>query len=336
MDYKKSGVDLERVARVKAEIKRLAQSTYGNQVLAGVGPFGAMYELGPGTVLVQSIDGVGTKLKLAQMMNSVSACGIDLVNHCINDILCQGAKPLIFLDYIAQDRLRPQEVLSLIEGITIACKEAGISLIGGETAQMPGTYQGESSDVVGSITGVVKKHKIIDGGSIRVGNKILGLPSSGLHTNGYSLVNKLFWEKKQYSPYFYFKELRGQLGRILLEPHQSYLKPIQSLIHHQTEQGFFLLINGIAHITGGGLKENIARILPESCRAKIRLGSWPILPIFQFVQEQGGITSKEMYRVFNMGIGMVLIVSAIDVEEIFEFLRQIGQPVYEIGEVVAA
>lgn len=333
-DYKEAGVDLDAVRNLKKEIAKIAKETYNSQVLAGVGPFGSMFDLGHSQVLVVTVDGVGTKLKLAQMMNSAMTCGKDLVNHCINDILCQGAKPIFFLDYVAQDRLRPHEVLAIIEGMALACKEAGIPLIGGETSQMPRIYQDGQSDLVGFMAGSAEKHKIIDGHLIRAGDKILGLASRGLHTNGYSLVNKLL-ERNQWSPYFYFKELNGQLGRVLLAVHKSYLKPIKMILDHRDKLGFYFVIHGIAHITGGGIRENIERILPENCQAKISLGSWPVLPIFQFIQKEGEISDKEMYRVFNMGIGMVLVVSAIEAQEIYDLFQGIGEPVYEIGEVIA-
>lgn len=338
--YKESGVDLAEAADVKRQIKKIAGKTYQKGVLAGIGPFGAMFDLSEilakyhNPVLVSTTDGVGTKLKIAQMMNSQVTIGMDLVNHCINDALCQGAKPLFFLDYIAQDKLRASEVLKLIEGMSHSCGEANVSLIGGEIAQMPGTYRDQECDVVGTMIGVVERHKIIDGHLIRPGDKILGLPSSGLHTNGYSLARDILFRRKKWSPYFYFKELGGQLGRALLAAHKSYLKPISLLFEHRDDIGLHFVIHGIAHITGGGFEENIKRILPEGCGARIRLNSWPVLPIFQFIQKRGRVSSKEMYKVFNMGIGMVIVVSALQAPRVFEVLWQKGQPVYEMGEIV--
>ena len=227
MKYQKAGVDIQGSNQVTKEIKKLAESTYDKNVLAGVGPFGAMYDLEDGRVLVQSIDGVGTKLLLAKKMNVyfMFGIGMDIVNHGIGDVLCSGAKPLTFMDYIAQDRLREEEIVEIVWGMAFACQEAKISLIGGETAQLPGVYQKEGLDVVGQMTGIVEKDKIIDGSKIRPGDKIIGLPSTGPHTNGYSLIRKIL-EKKKYSLYSFWPELAGLLGTALLAVHRSYLKTL--------------------------------------------------------------------------------------------------------------
>lgn len=341
-EYQETGVDIQGSNAVKKEIGKLAQTTYDKNVLAGVGSFGAMYDLTEikkncrKPVLVQSMDGVGTKLVIAKAMNSLSVCGRDLVNHCINDIL--PAKPIIFMDYIAQDRLREEEILQIIKGMISACREAGISLIGGETAQMPGTYKEGQFDIAGVMTGIIEKDQIIDGSKIKPGDKIIGLPSTGLHTNGYSLIRKIFFsqpaetssegeEEKGWSPYFCFKELGDQIGRILLQPHRSYLWPISLLLNNRCK------IHGIAHITGGGLPDNIARILPENYQAQIRLGSWPISSIFPFIQREGHISIEEMYQVFNMGIGIVLIVSRETSKKIHKILWENKEACYTIGEI---
>lgn len=286
MRYKETGVDIQGSGQVKNAIKKLAGKTRNRNVLAGVGLFGGLYDLGNGMVLVVSIDGAGTKIELARQLGKLQSIGTDIVNHCINDILCMGAKPLFFLDYIAQDQLRSQEVIQLVEGMTSACLKAGLPLIGGELAQMPDIYSEGKSDAVGMITGLVEKKRIIDGGKIKPGDRIIGLPSVGPHTNGYSLIRKIFPQPQSH----------------LLSPHRSYLRPVSFLL----AEGFD--IRGIAHITGGGLSGNIVRILPKNCQAQIRLDSWPILPIFQYIQRKGNVPAKEMRQVFNMGIGMVLIV----------------------------
>ncbi len=332
MDYKNAGVNIQRSDEVKKEIARLVRLTYNKDVLAGVGSFGAMYDSGP-FVLVASIDGAGTKIVIAKEMNSLEVIGRDLVNHSINDILCQGATtPLFFMDYIAQGKLDGQEIEDLITGMVFSCKEAGIiALIGGETAQMPGIYKEGMLDTVGVIIGKVERNKIIDGSKIKPGDMIIGLPSSGPHTNGYSLIRKIFSEKLGWSPYFWsfwIEELGGRLGKALLKPHRSYLQSV-SLLLNQFE------IHGIAHITGGGLAGNIVRVLPEGCQAQIRLGSWPVLPIFRYIQKEGRVSNEEMYQVFNMGIGMVLIVSREISTEIYKFLWDNNELCYFIGEIFA-
>jgi len=330
--YKETGVDIQGSDEVVKEIKRLAENTYSKNVLAGVGLFAAMYDLSAikayrQPVFALSVDGVGTKPVVAKMMSSLRTCGIDLVNHCINDVLCQGAKPIIFMDYIAQDRLRKEEIVELVGGMSLACKEAGISLVGGETAQMPAVFKEEELDLVGFMVGLVEKDDLIDGSKIEPGDILIGLPSNGLHTNGYSLVRDIFFEEKGGSPYFWFKELGGQLGRILLQPHKSYLQPLSLLFRNHLE------VSGIAHITGGGLPGNIPRILPEGCQAQIRLRSWPVLPIFQFIQKQGKVPLKEMYQVFNMGIGMVLVVPPRVSLQIYRLFDDYKIPFYVIGAV---
>lgn len=339
-NYARAGVDLEGVAIVKEQIKTLVQATHDENVLGRPGLFAALYRIGP-YVFAASVDGVGTKLKIAQDMgaNALRGVGRDLVNHCVNDILCQGARPVFFMDYFAQDRLREGEVLWVIEGVVEACLSAGINpekipLIGGETAQMLGVFKGGQADLVGFILGLVEEDKIIDGAEIKPGDKIIGLPSLGLHTNGYSLARRIVEERVGSPPDVWTldietDEFQGQLGQALLQPHKNYLRAVFPLL----EQDFGAGIHGIAHITGGGLPGNIDRVLPPNCQALIRLGSWPVLPIFQYIQRLGDIPATEMYQVFNMGIGMVLIVSPDSTEAIFGALADMNEPAYLIGEI---
>ena len=334
MNYLQCGVDIEGSNAVIRKIKQLASITYNPNVRLGVDLFGAVYNLKKyrRPILVSSVDGVGTKLMIAKELGKLEVCGRDLVNHCINDILCQGAKPLFFMDYIAQDCLRNEEIIQLVRGMVSACQEAGIALIGGETAQMPGIYVSGQLDVVGFIVGVVEEGKLIDGSAIKPGDVILGLPSTGLHTNGYSLARKILSSKFGWSPYyllFWIEDLQERLGTALLKEHKSYLKPITSLL----EAG--IKIHGLAHITGGGIVGNILRILPPNCTAFIRWRSWPVLPIFQFLQREGRIPTSEMYRVFNMGIGMILVTPQNQIDGIFELFTSQKEPVYVIGEIKA-
>jgi len=264
--------------------------------------FGGLYELQgyKNPVLVSSMDGVGTKLKLAVTMDSLSSAGIDIVNHSVNDILTCGAAPLFFLDYIAMGKLIPEKVRDIVKGVSSACQAVGCSLIGGETAEMPGLYSGDDFDLVGTIVGIVEKDKIINGQSILAGDVVLGLPSSGLHTNGYSLARKVLGESKDRLEKKY-TQLGQTLGEALLTPHRCYYKELYPVLH---------LIKGLAHITGGGFPGNISRILPQNVSAVIDTGTWDVPPIFSLIQNQGEIDKEEMYRVFNMGIGMVIIASA--------------------------
>lgn len=287
-----------------------------------MGFFGGLFEFkGYQTpVLVSSVDGVGTKLKIACTLAKHDTIGIDIVNHCVNDILTCGAEPLFFLDYIGIGKLVPEKVKAIAQGLAQACREVGCALIGGETAEMPGIYGGEDYDLVGFIIGVVEKEKIIMGKTIAVGDTILGLPSSGLHTNGYSLVRQIFGETRSALDTNY-PELGRTLGEELLEPHRCYYQQLKPLLP---------LLKGIAHITGGGLMGNVPRILPEGTAAQFRSGTWTIPPIFQLIQQQGNVDQAEMYRVFNMGIGMVLIVSPGDADRLAKALPE----AHIVGEVV--
>ncbi|MEK7282024.1 MAG: phosphoribosylformylglycinamidine cyclo-ligase [Chloroflexota bacterium] len=314
--YAQAGVDLGSAAEVKAIIQRLAAPTLNSNVLAGVGPFASLFRLGGYSrpVLVSSCDGVGTKLKVASLLNRYDTVGIDLVHHCVNDILCAGAEPLFFLDYIAMGKLSPERVAALIQGITAACLELGLPLIGGETAEMPGIYQEEDCDLVGFILGVMEEGRGIDGHSIVPGDILLALPSSGLHTNGFSLARKVFAvEEKPDILNREFPQLGRSLGEELLEPHRCYYPQLKPLLPY---------IKGIAHITGGGIGGNLSRILPDGVMARIKGGSWPVPPIFRLIQEQGAVPEAEMYRVFNMGLGMVLVCSARDKDKVHALLPE--------------
>ena len=290
--------------------------------MSGVGFFGGLFEFKGYNepVLVSSVDGVGTKLKIATALAKHDTIGIDIVNHCVNDILTCGAEPLFFLDYIAMGKLVPEQVEAIARGLAQACREVGCALIGGETAEMPGLYAGEDYDLVGFIIGVVEKGKIVMGKTIVVGDTIIGLPSSGLHTNGYSLVRKLFGISQSVL-HTYYPELGRTLGEELLEPHRGYYHQLKPLLP---------IIKGMAHITGGGLVGNVPRILPQGMAAKFNTQAWTILPIFRLIQQRGNVDQQEMYRVFNMGIGMVVICSPEDVDQFIEVLPEAKV----IGEVV--
>ena len=295
--------------------------------MSGVGFFGGLFEFKgyKQPVLVSSVDGVGTKLKIATVLARHNTVGIDIVNHCVNDILTCGAEPLFFLDYIAMGKLVPEQVEAVAQGLAQACRQVGCALIGGETAEMPGLYAGEDYDLVGFIIGAVEKEKIIMGKTIVVGDTIIGLPSSGLHTNGYSLVRKIFGETKS-ALGKYYPELGRTLGDELLEPHRCYYHQLKPLLP---------LIKGMAHITGGGLIDNVPRVLPQVMAAKFHSHSWAIPPIFQLIQQRGNVARNEMYRVFNMGIGMVVICSSENVDQFTKALPEakvIGEVVEQAGK----
>lgn len=323
LNYRASGVDIDEATRAKELIKKRAKETFTKGVLTNIGFFGAMYELGKYNqpVLVSSTDGVGTKLKIAAALEKYDTVGIDLVNHCVNDIFTCGATPLFFLDYIAVGKLIPHVIDELVKGLVIACKQVNCALIGGETAEMPGVYQPPDFDLAGFIIGVVEKDGIKTGETIREGDCILGIPSSGLHTNGYSLARKIFGTEREVLNE-YKKELGATLGEVLLKPHRCYYSQLRPLLP---------AIKGLAHITGGGLVDNIPRIMPSGTGALFYKGSWDILPIFKTIQKLGNINDKEMFRVFNMGIGMVIVCDKANVTE----LRIKDNELLLIGEVVA-
>jgi phosphoribosylformylglycinamidine cyclo-ligase len=324
LTYATAGVDIGAAQRAKEIVRLKAQTTFRSEVLSDIGFFGGLFELKNyhQPVLVSSTDGVGTKLKIASLLGKHSTIGIDLVNHSINDILCCGAEPLFFLDYIAMGKLIPEQVGEIIEGIVGACRESGIALIGGETAEMPGIYAPGDYDLVGFIVGIVEKEKIIDGKNIKAGDIILALPSSGLHTNGYSLVRQIFKMERHLLENF-FPDLGRTLAEELLQPHRNY--------YHQLSPAM-PLIKGIAHITGGGIPGNVSRILSQGLGANFHLGSWEIPPIFNLIQQQGGIEDEEMYRVFNMGIGIAVIVSPQDAIELTSSVPEARI----VGEVISS
>jgi phosphoribosylformylglycinamidine cyclo-ligase len=324
--YAASGVNIEIAARAKELIAKHARSTHRPEVLSGVGFFGGLFEFKgyKEPVLVSSVDGVGTKLKIASALAKHDTIGIDIVNHCVNDILTCGAEPLFFLDYIAMGKLKPEQVEAIAQGLAQACREVGCALIGGETAEMPGLYTGEDYDLVGFIIGVVEKEKIIQGKKISLGDTIIGLPSSGLHTNGYSLVRKVFGETKSVLNTHY-PELGRTLGEELLEPHLCYYQQLKPLLP---------LIKGMAHITGGGLIDNVPRVLPQGMAAQFHSQAWSVPPVFQLIQQQGNVDRGEMYHVFNMGIGMVIICSPANVGQLTKALpkaKVIGEVIKQTG-----
>lgn len=328
--YADAGVDIDAANRATEKIKELARRTFNARTLSEIGSFGGMFdgafpELRQ-PVLVASADGVGTKLKIAFATGVHNTVGHDLVNHCVNDILVQGARPLFFLDYIATGKLSPDTITSVIEGITGGCRQNGCVLLGGETAEMPGFYADGEYDIAGFIVGVVDREKIIDGHEIETGDVVLGLPSVGLHTNGYSLARKLFFEDGGYAPDSFFDELGETIGEALMKSHVSYLKNLDQLL----ETG---VIKGLAHITGGGLLENIPRILPEGVAVEIERGSWPVLPMFELMQRLGRMDEPEMFRTFNMGIGMAVICGEHSAGEIKSTIEASGSACYEIGRV---
>ena len=318
MDYRQSGVDIDAGNETVRRIRSLAKSTFTPGVLSDIGSFGGLFALDTSRmrepVLVSSADGVGTKLKVAFMVDRHDTIGADLVNHCVNDILVQGAAPLFFLDYLATGRLSPAVAEQVVSGVARGCRENGCALIGGETAEMPGFYADGEYDIAGFIVGVVDRHAVINGRSIVPGDVLIGLPSSGLHTNGYSLARRVLFEVGGFSPQDVPSELGTSVGAALLATHRSYLAPIKPLL----EAG---LVKGMAHITGGGITENVPRVLPNGCDAIVALGAWTIPPIFSLLQKLGEIDASEMYRAFNMGIGMVVICGGADADRALGLLK---------------
>jgi phosphoribosylformylglycinamidine cyclo-ligase len=333
IDYKSAGVNIDAGNEAVNRIKDGVKSTFTSNVLTGLGSFGSLYDLKPildnydNPVMVQSIDGVGTKTIIARKLGKFDTIGIDLLSAAANDILVMGARPLTFLDYIANDKLNPETIEEIVSGMVKACKSTGVSLVGGETAEMPDTYLPGEHDLVGIITGVVEKEKIITGENIKPGDVLLGLPSNGLHTNGYSFARKLFFEIGEYDINDTTPELEKSIGLTLLEPHINYTNHVFATLDAGIE------VKGIAHITGGGLVENIPRILPNGCGVEIQKGSWPNIPVFDVMQSIGNVDEDEMYRAFNMGIGMTFIVSLDDIGAVTDALKDLTD-VYEIGSVV--
>jgi phosphoribosylformylglycinamidine cyclo-ligase len=305
--YADAGVDISRGDQAKSRIKFLAQKTFNRNVLGEIGGFGGLFRLDlqrwKNPILVSSADGVGTKLKVAFELGQHQTVGVDLVNHCVNDIAVQGATPLFFLDYFASGKLDPEITADVVSGLADGCKANGCVLIGGETAQMPGFYADGEYDLAGFIVGAVDREKMVTGAGIKPGDVLIGLPSTGLHTNGYSLARKLLFEVAGYKTSQYITAIREKAGAALMKTHRSYLHVIQKLV----QAG---LTTGMAHITGGGITENLPRILPKNVAAQVELGSWPVLPIFEHLRELGNVPQDEMMRTFNMGIGLIAAIPA--------------------------
>ena len=333
MDYKASGVDIDAGNETVRRIRGLARSTFTSGVLSEIGSFGGLFRLEPGqykdTVLVASADGVGTKLKVAFMTNRHDTIGADLVNHGVNDILVQGAEPLFFLDYLATGRLSPAVAESIVGGIAAACRENGCALLGGETAEMPGFYGDGEYDVAGFIVGAVERSRLINGRAIATGDVLVGVPSSGLHTNGYSLARRVIFEHLRLQVDSYVPELSGTMADVLLAPHRSYLPIIKPLLDGGR-------IKGMAHITGGGITDNLPRVLPHGTAAVVTTSAWEVPPLFTWLERSGGIPREDMMRTFNMGIGLIIVTGRDHAEPLIdELAARGGKDARVIGEVVA-
>lgn len=330
VSYAKSGVDLKVSADAKNRMQEIVARSHTPQVLNGIGLFSGFYSLDTSTytepVLTSSMDGVGTKVKVAQMMGVYDTIGQDLVNHCVNDIMVCGADPLFFMDYIAADKLQVDAITEIVRGLSEACRASGCSLIGGETAEMPGVYVPNHFDLAGCIVGMVDRGSIIDGSRIVVGDVIVGLTSSGLHTNGYSLVRKIFFELKNYDVATWVSDLGAPLGEELLRIHKSYRSVIKAVRWLED-------LHGIAHITGGGIIDNIKRLLPKGLDVRIDWSSWSLPPIFRLIQSEGDVSNVEMRRVFNLGIGMTMIVKRQAAEKVIEVCESVGETALAVGEI---
>lgn len=329
--YRDSGVDIKAGYEAVKLMRQHVKSTFRKEVLTDIGGFGGLFSLDverfKKPVLVSGTDGVGTKLKIAFMMDKHDTVGIDCVAMCVNDIICSGAEPLFFLDYIACGRLLPEKAALIVEGVARGCREAGCSLIGGETAEMPGFYPDGEYDIAGFAVGVVDRDRIIDGSSIRSGDIVIGLPSSGLHSNGFSMVRKIFFSMAKLSTGDYIPELGCTLGEELLKPTRIYAGTVLELIEN-------FEIKGIAHITGGGFFENLPRVLPKGKDIIVRRGSWEVPPVFHLIQKTGDVDEREMFSTFNMGIGLVLITSPYEGDKLVSLLKTRGEKACIIGEVV--
>lgn len=331
--YKAAGVDIDAGNRAEDLIAKAVKKTYNPQVVSGVGGFGAVFSLAKVSkmkepLLVSTMDGVGTKLKVAAMLGKWDSVGADIVNHCSNDILAMGARPLFFLDYLASSKLAPSQVGQIVSGMAGACKELGCALVGGETAEMPGVYLQGEVDVAGCMVGVVEKGKLLPRADVKKGDALIGLASSGLHTNGYSLARKVLFEQAGFKADDYVHEAGGYLGEVLLKVHRSYSKNVLALAEK-------FEVKGVCHITGGGLVENLPRILPKKLEAKIDYASIKVPPIFKVIAQKGGIPDTEMFHTFNMGVGLVVVVSAQDCEKAVKFLNSKGEQAWALGEIAA-
>jgi phosphoribosylformylglycinamidine cyclo-ligase len=329
--YGDAGVDIDRANRTKKRIKYLAHKTFNRGVLSEIGGFGALFAIDKqkyvNPVLVSSVDGVGTKLKVAFEMKVHHTIGADLVNHCVNDIVVQGATPLFFMDYLATGKLEPEVAEKVVEGLAEACKHNGCALIGGETAEMPGFYPEGEYDLAGFIVGVVEREKIINGKNVQLGDVILGLASNGLHTNGYSLARKLLFEIGGYTPESYVNELKGKVGNELMRTHKSYWPSVKRLVDGDC-------VTAMAHITGGGITDNLPRMLPRGMAAIIEMGSWTVPPIFEHLQKLGNVAQEEMLRTFNMGLGMLLVVPSAKFKKAQTVIERAGEKAFTVGRIV--
>jgi phosphoribosylformylglycinamidine cyclo-ligase len=329
--YADAGVDITRGNKTKQRIKYLAHKTFTRGVLSEIGGFGGLFALDKkkfkDPVLVSSVDGVGTKLKVAFEMGVHHTVGADLVNHCVNDVAVQGATPMFFMDYFATGQLDPEVAEKVIAGISEACKHNGCALLGGETAEMPGFYPQGEYDLAGFIVGVVDRERIVTGKGVEVGDVLIGLPSNGLHTNGYSLARKLLFGVAGYSPETYVNEMKAKVGNELMRTHKSYWPIIRRLLDADC-------VSAMAHITGGGITENLPRVLPKGTAAIIEMGKWPVLPIFTHLQKLGNIEQAEMMRTFNMGVGMIVVVPSKKFKKVMTLLDRIGEKGYTIGRIV--
>src|SRR5262245_48120880 len=335
MDYKHAGVDIDAGNEVVRRISGLARGTATRGVLSDLGSFGGLFHLGArgltDPVLVASADGVGTKLRVAFMSGIHGTVGMDLVNHCVNDILVQGAEPLFFLDYLATGRLDPDVAVQIVDGLARACRENGCALLGGETAEMPGFYADGEYDVAGFIVGAVERAKIIDGRSIAAGDVLIGVPSSGLHTNGYSLARSIIFDRQKLSVHDRVPELGTTVAEALLAPHRSYLRLVRPLL-----AGPRPIVKGMAHITGGGITDNLPRVLPEGVDAIVERNSWTVPPIFRWLQDAGGVPHADMLRTFNMGVGLILVVADAAADGVLHALKDAGEPgAVRIGAIAA-
>jgi len=333
MDYKQSGVDIDAGNEVVRRIRRLARETATRGVLSDLGSFGGLFHLGAeprrDPVLVSSADGVGTKLRIAFMTGVHDTIGRDLVNHCVNDILVQGAEPLFFLDYLATGRLDPDVAVQIVEGLARACRENGCALLGGETAEMPGFYADGEYDVAGFIVGVVERDRVIDGRNVAAGDVLIGVPSWGLHTNGYSLARRIVFDRLGLDVRDRVPELGTTVGDALLAPHRSYLQLIRPLLSQR-------IIKAMAHITGGGITDNLPRVLATGTEAVVRIGAWDVPPIFRWLGAAGSVPQEDMFRTFNMGIGLILVVAPSDADRVVRAVADAGEPSARvIGEIVA-
>jgi phosphoribosylformylglycinamidine cyclo-ligase len=337
--YAAAGVDIDLGNKVKATLPQLLASTHRPGVMGRVGGFGGLFALNcrryRQPVLVSSVDGVGTKLKIAFAMDRHDTIGQDLVNHCVNDIAVLGAEPLFFLDYIGTGKLEPRVFTDIIRGFATACAQNRCALIGGETAQMPGFYQPGEYDVSGTIVGVVEKSAMLHGRDLRPGDAVIGVASSGLHTNGYSLARKILFEQMKLKPASRVAEIGNRIGDELLKVHVSYGPLVQALMARFNRPGARRHLKALAHITGGGFTDNIPRVLPKTCDVVIRKGSWDVLPIFQLLAAHGRVPEPELYQVFNMGVGLTALVSASQADAILRFIRRRGHQAWLIGEVIS-